>query len=260
MSPLAPNQIDDAENADSSLKGLYRVGGAAALIATVLFLSDIIVLPALGSLPSTANGWFTLLQNNKVVGLAQLFFTDLIGVALMFPIIFALYAALRRANGVYAALATALAFAGIAIVFATNTNYSMIYLSNQYAAATTEVQRSQLLAAGEAVLATANGTGANMGGLLIEGAFVIISVIMLQGSIRVFSKGIAYLGILAHGLDLAHSIVLLTFIPIFNSDMASAIGIPLLAIGGSLQLIWYSLVGRRLLQLGRDTSKEEMKR
>ena len=244
------NQVTDAETTDSNWKSLYKLGGTAALIATVLFLSDIIVLTTLGSMPSTASGWFTLLQNNKVVGLFQLFFTDLIGVALMFPIIFALYAALRRINRAYSALATALAFAGIAIVFATNTNYSMIYLSNQYAAATTEVQRSQLLAAGESLLATGMwGTGSIMAGFLLEGALVIISVVMLQGNI--FSKGTAYIGILAHGLDLAHSIVFLIFIPIFNPDLALTIGIPLLAIGGSLQLIWYILIARRLFQLGQ---------
>jgi hypothetical protein len=260
MLPSESNRAAHVETTDSAWKSLYRVGGAAALIATVFFLSDIIVLPALGSLPTTATAWFTLLQNNRVIGLAQLFFSDLIGIVLMFPIVFALAAAMRRENAAYAAFAAVLAFAGIAIVLATNTNYSMIYLSNQYAAATSEVQKSLLLAAGESLLAAANSTGFYMGGLLIESAFVMISVVMLQSRLPIFSRRIAYLGILAHGLDLAHSIVLLILIPIFNSDIASAIGIPLLAIGGTLQLVWYPLIGRSLLQLGRRISKEEMNR
>jgi len=203
-------------------------------------------------MPSSAQAWFTLFQNNRVAGILQLFFTDLVGVALMAPIILALYATLRQTNAAFSALATALAFIGIALVFATNTNYSLIYLSNQYAAATTEVHRSQLLATAESTLATGMwGTGLLMAGFLLEGALVIISVIMLQG--KIFSKGIAYIGILAHGFDLAHSIVFLIFIPIFNTDLASAIGTPLLAIGGTLQLIWYPLVARRLFQLGRQT-------
>jgi hypothetical protein len=204
---------------------------------------------------SAASDWFALMQSNRVAGLLQLFFTDLFGVALMFPIVFALYAALRRANGVYSAFATGLACLGIAIVIATNTNYSLVYLSDQYAAATTDAQRSMLLAEGESMLALLNGTGPIMAGFFLEGALVIISVVMLQGRVRVFSKGIAYLGLVAHGLDLAHAIVFLIFIPIFNTDAALAIGVPLLAIGGTLQLIWYPLVGRRLLQLGRRQSK-----
>jgi hypothetical protein len=243
----------NAETTDSTWKSLYRVGGAAALIATVLFLSDVIVLTTGGSMLSSAQSWFTLFQNNKVAGLLQLFFTDLIGVALVAPIILALYAALRRSNAAYSALAAALAFIGIALVFATNTNYSLLYLSHQYATATTEVERSQLLAAAESALAAGTwGTGPLMAGFLLEGALVIISIIMLPGDI--FGKGIAYLGILAHGLDLAHAVVFLIFIPIFNTDVALAIGTPLLAIGGTLQLIWYPLVGRRLFQLAHASN------
>ena len=152
----------------------------------------------------------------------------------------------------YSAFALALAFIGIAILFATNTNYSPIYLSNQYAAATTEIQRVRLLAAGESTLATSMwGTGPLVAGFFVESAFVILSVVMLQDRTHVFGKGTAYLGILAHGLDVAHSIVFLVFVPIFNSDFASTLGGSLLAIGGTLQLIWYPLIARRLLQLGR---------
>ena len=146
----------------------------------------------------------------------------------------------------------ALAFIGIAVIFATNTNYSMIYLTDQYAAAATDIQRAQLLTAGESTLATGVwGTGPLVAGLLVESALVILSVVMLQDRAHVFGKGTAYVGILAHGLDVAHSIVFLIFIPIFNSDLALTIGTSLLAIGGTLQLIWYPLVGRRLLQLGQ---------
>lgn len=254
MSYSRPNQVTDAETEDPTWKSLYRIGGAAALIAFALFFSDIIVLTIGGSMPGTASGWFTLMQNNRIAGLLQLFFTDLFGVALIFPIVFALYAALRRTNGVYSALALGFACLGIAIVIATNANYSLVYLSDQYAAATTDAQRSMLLAEGESMLAILNGTGPLMAGLFLEGALVIISVVMLQGRTRVFSKGIAYLGILAHGLDVAHSIVWLIFLP-FNAAQASVIGVLLLTIGGTFQLIWYPLVGRRLLQLGRRESK-----
>ncbi|MEJ2264636.1 MAG: hypothetical protein P8X95_14415 [Anaerolineales bacterium] len=44
----------NAETTDSTWKSLYRVGGAAALIATVLFLSDVIVLTTGGSMLSSA--------------------------------------------------------------------------------------------------------------------------------------------------------------------------------------------------------------
>jgi hypothetical protein len=243
-----------AETGDSSWKSLYKIGGVAALIAAVLFLSDIFVLTIGGAAPDSAEAWFTLLQDNRVAGLIQLFFSDLVGVALLVPVVLALYIALRRTHAAYALLTTVLAFIGIALVFATNGNYSLIYLSDQYATASTALQKSQLLTAAESMLA--NGmwsTGALMASFLIEGALVLISVLMLRGSF--FSKGIAYVGIAAHGLDCARTIVFLIAIPLVNPDTALAIGTPLLIVGGTLQLIWYPLVGLRLLKLERDAAE-----
>jgi hypothetical protein len=45
----------------------------------------------------------------------------------------ALYAALRRANKSYMAIAMTLGFVGIAVYFASNTAFSMLSLSDQYA-------------------------------------------------------------------------------------------------------------------------------
>jgi hypothetical protein len=203
----------------------------------------------------SASSWLALMQNDRVAGLLQLFFTDLIGVALLYPIFFALYAALRRTNEVYAAFATGLACLGIAIVLATNINYSLLYFNDQYATAATAAQQLQIVTAGQWFVALLNGTGPLMGGLFIEGAYVIISISMLRSSS--FSKRIAYLGLVAHGLDVAHTLVVLVFAPIFGMVFATTIGALLLTIGGTLQLIWYPLVGRRLIQLGRFAVQEQ---
>ncbi len=255
MSSLSPTQTATAQTLESGWKNLCTIGGIAALIATALFVGDIVILITGNAMLASANSWFTLMQNDRVAGLLQLFFTDLVGVALMYPIFFALYAALRRTDEVYAAFATGLAIMGLAIVLATNINYSLLYFNDQYAAATIAAQRSQIVTAGESFVAMLNGTGPLMGGLFIEGAFVIVSIIMLRS--RVFSKRIAYLGLLAHGLDVAHSIALLVMAPIFSVAFASTIGAFLLTIGGTLQLIWYPLIGRRLIQLGRGTAQEQ---
>jgi hypothetical protein len=255
MSSLSPTQTAAAQTLESSWKSLCKIGGVAALIATVLFIGDIVILVTGNAMLGSANSWFTLMQNDRVAGLLQLFFTDLVGVALMYPIFFALYAALRRTNEVYAAFATGLAFVGIAIVLATNINYSLLYLNDQYAAATTAAQRSQIVTAGESFVVVLNGTGPLMGGLLIESAFVIVSISMLRG--RVFSNRIAYLGLVVHGLDVARSVAWLVLVPIFGVALATTVGTILLTIGGTLQLIWYPLVGRRLIQLGRDATQEQ---
>jgi hypothetical protein len=84
-----------------------------------------------------------------------------------------------------------------------------------------------------------HGTGAVIGAILLQSGAVLISVVMLRST--VFGKAIAWVGIVTHGLDLAH-IVLGLFLPVA--------GVVLMAVAGPLYLVWFPLVGRRLVQLG----------
>jgi len=236
------------ETRDVEWKLMFKIGGISALVVTAFFLIDMIVLVALSPYPATANGWFVLLQNNRIAGLLSLDIFVLAGFPLCYPLFFALYGALGQVNKVHLTLATVLAFAGLTINISTDKIYSMISLSSQFAAAATDTERSMLLAAGETVLSTSNGTGANIASFFLEGAALIISIIMLRS--KVFGKVTSYTGIIGHGLDLSRIVINLITIPLTSSAFVSTIGFILLAIGGPLQLIWYALTGRRLLQLG----------
>jgi hypothetical protein len=201
-------------------------------------------------IPGSARTWFTLYEGNPVAGLLQLFFSDLIGVALVAPLALALYAALRRADEAYAALAAVLAVQGIPTLFAFNPNYALIHLSRQIAQAPTPAEADALVAGGEAVFAAGMaGTGPLMAALALEGSLLLLSAVMLRSP--TFGKGIAYLGIAAHGLDLARTVLALLLVPLLGEETALAISTPLLAVGGILQLIWYPLVGWKLTRLGR---------
>jgi hypothetical protein len=114
---------------------------------------------------------------------------------------------LKRAHPAAAIVSTAMAFVGVTLVLATPTALSMISLSGKYAAATTESARGQFQAAGEAILATDiwHGTGAMLGGFLLQCGALLASVVMLRSD--VFGKTIAYVGIMTHGLDLAHIVL-----------------------------------------------------
>ena len=223
-----------SETADSTWKGLYRVGGAAALIMVVLYTIQIIVFVAWGPPPSTVISWFTLFQNNRLLGLLDLDLLSLADYALMGLMFLALYAALRRASESFMAIDTTLAFAGIVVYYASNTAFSMLSLSDQYAAATTDAQRSVFLAAGQAMLAIYQGTAFHMSYVLVSVAPLIISVVMLRSNI--FSKVAAYVGILANVLGLAY------FLP--------AVGVLLSLISVVGLAIWYILIARKLFQLG----------
>jgi hypothetical protein len=154
----------------------------------------------------------------------------------------ALYAALRRVNPVYTALATLFTVIAVAGTFAIESTFSMLHLGDQYLAASSDAQRAQLLAAGEAVIASDmwNSSAAYMGGMLLQGSGVIISVIMFSSPD--FSKVTAYSGILANGFDMVQHI-LHPFAPSISAFISTFMGL--------FYLVWYIMLGRDLLRLGR---------
>jgi hypothetical protein len=250
------DQVSHAVTSDSGWKSLYRIGGVAALIAGVLFRRNLAAEIGLFSQqesPVTVSNWFALLQSNRLLGLAYLNIFDIVNYALVGLMFLALYAVLRRANRSFMAIATALGFLGIAVYFASNTAFSMLSLSNQYAVATTEAQRTSLLAAGEAMLAinrfSAPGSHPGSGGyislFLIAIAGMITSVVMLRSDL--FNRATACVGILASALDLAYCIAY-AFVPTVDSELLAILFIPA---AGLLLMIWHILVGWRLYQLGR---------
>jgi hypothetical protein len=186
------------EAAGCDWKGLYTIGGVTTIATTLLFLCDIVFWIMLGPYPSSAQGWFALLEEKRLVGFLLLSFPTFFGAILYYLTFLGLYHILRRVNPAYAALAALLAFAGLTILLVTHMAYPMVYLSAQHAAASTETQRSLLLAAGETRIAVTIA-GVNLGGFLAEGAAVIFSLLMLQSD--VFGKRTACLGIVGHGLD-----------------------------------------------------------
>jgi hypothetical protein len=131
-------------------------------------------------------------------------------------------------------IGTTLAFVGIAVYFPSNTAFEMLSLSNQYAAATTDAQRETLLAAGDAMLATFEGTAFYVSYVLLAVAGIIITAVMLRS--RIFSKVTASAGILGNAIGLG------LFVPTMGL-LLSLLSVPVL-------WIWYILIARRLFQLG----------
>ena len=252
------NHFSNAKSSDSDWKSLIRVGGVAALIAGVLFRRNIAAEIGLFSEhkpPVTVSDWFGLLQSNRLLGLTYLNIFDIVNYAMVGLMFLALYAVLKRTNKSYMAIATTLALLGIAVYFASNTAFSMLSLSDQYAAAATEAQRTILLAAGEAMLVINRftdlgsnpGTGGYISLLLIPTAGMITSFVMLRSD--VFNRATAYMGILANGFDLAYCMAFIT-LPMVDSELLALIFLPA---AGLLLMIWHIMVGWRLYQLWRET-------
>jgi len=249
------DQVPNTKTSASDWKSLYRIGGMAALIAGLLFRRNIAAEIGLFSqypYPVTVSDWFALLQSNRLLGLTYLNIFDIVNYALVGLMFLALTVVLKRVNRSYMAIAMTLGLLGIAVYFASNMAFSMLSLSEQYAAATTEIQKTKLLAAGEVLLAINRfsnagahpGSGGYMSLLLIAFAGMITSVIMLRSD--VFNRATAYVGILASAFDLAYCVAY-AFMPTVDSELLAVIFIPA---AGLFLMIWHIMVGWRLYQLG----------
>ena len=105
---------------------------------------------------------------------------------------------LDGANKGFATMAVAFALVGAVVYAVTNSAFPMLTLSNQYASATTDAQRSVLLAAGQAALASGYNPGAlyQSAGFYLSLMFMalatlIMSVVMLRSN---FGKITGYVG------------------------------------------------------------------
>jgi hypothetical protein len=240
---------------DSS-RNFYRVGAIAALIAAFIFRRNLgaeITLMTGQSSPSSAAGWFSLLQKSNLLGLAFLNVFDMADYVLVGVMFLALYVALRRTNKNFTATAVILNLVGIAIYLVSNTTFSMLSLSSQYAITATDAQRSTLLSAGQALLAEGapgavyQGIGGYISLFLLATAGLIISAIMLRS--KIFNRITAYIGIVASAFDLAY-IIGLAFVPTATVYLLSA---SCLSVAGLLLLVWHLLIGLKLYQLSRTS-------
>ena len=137
-------KTEAAQSTDSAWKNLYRIGGTAALIVGILTPIDVLFF-VIWPQPTTIQGWFALFQKNWVIGLLDLDLLGMIIYVIAVPSILALYFSLRRASQSWIAISTALTFIGIAAYFGSNTIFSMLSLSNQYATASSDAQKSLFL-------------------------------------------------------------------------------------------------------------------
>jgi hypothetical protein len=219
------------------------MGGLGALLSLLASLATMVVFFSVGGPPETAEETFALLQDARLVALLRLEILSLLNVGAYYLTFVGLYAALRRVDPAWAAFATVLVIAGVTLWIASHSLSSLIVLSDRYAVAGTEAQRSRLLAAGEALMAADmwHSTGAAFGGLLVEVGAILISLVMLRSA--VFSQTTAWVGVVTHGLDLTQ-MVLGLFVP--------AVKVVIMMVAGPLYLVWFFLIGRRLLQLGRE--------
>ena len=224
------NNTNHSENT-YTWQTLHSVGGVAALVVLVLIPIQMIVffiwLP-----PNNVIGWFTLFQENAFVGLLDMDLLLIVDYLLLIGVFSALWASLRRANESLMAIALILQLVATATYLASTVAFEMLSLSNQYFAATTEVERSILLAAGQSMLVTWQGTAFDVSYVLSALAVLMVSAVMLRS--HFFNKPTAYAGFSAG---------ILMLVP----PTAGEIGVAFSLLSLVPLVVWLALIARRLL-------------
>jgi hypothetical protein len=236
------NKAIDAETTSSIWKGLYKIGGVAALIGAAIVPIQMVVFIAWPppALDAPVTEWFALLQANPLRGLLNLDLLYLVSWLLLIPVLLALYVALRWVDEGVMAIATVTGFVAIVVFCTSIVGVEMLFLSNGYAAAATDVERSIYLASGQAMLATYQGTPFHVSLVLGSLALVVISAVMLWSA--TFGRVTAWAGIIGNGLALGF------YVPAIGVWLLTASVLPL--------FVWLLLLGRTLLKLGHNSSSD----
>jgi len=237
MPHLQPNRVPDIEIADPRWKDLYKIGGIASIMGVIIILLAVIVFFIWPYAPgfTTTVGVFETIQHDRLGGLMALDFFLVVGNLISILFYLAIYAALKRVNESFALIALVLGLIAVVSLIPARPIAELFALSDRYAAASNEAERSQYLAAGEALLTLFNGTAWAVYYFLGPISGLISSLLMLRSNI--FSKATAYVGIIT-------SIIACGL-------LVPGIG-PVLAFLSMLgYVIWNILLARKFFQLGR---------
>jgi len=204
------------------------------------------------ALPVDAAGWFALLNQNPLIGLTLLEVFDLVEYMLVGLLFLAMAAALWKDNRSAVLAAVTFGWAGIITYISSNQVFSLLALSEKFAAATSEAQWASLLSSGETLLAVYNpgvlhqGTGIYICMLLVPLAGLFLSLVMLRS--HTFNKATAITGILANAIILCYFPVL-AFAP-------SGLALPFV-LSAPFRVVWYFLIALRLIKLGKETKSDK---
>jgi hypothetical protein len=231
--PISPNP-------ESSWRLLYRVGAVGAVIVLALLPLQMAVY-LIWPLPDTVVGWFALFERNPFIGLVDMDLFLLLDNVLIGLMFLAMYVALKRTNPSLILIALTLELMAVTTYFSSNTAFEMLSLSDRYAAATAEPERSAIVAAGQAMVETWEGTAFGVAYVLGAVAILLASAVMLQS--QTFSKTTGYVGVVFG---------LLSLVP----ATAGKIGLVFSLLSLLPMCIWLILIARRLFQLSRSSAPE----
>jgi hypothetical protein len=232
------SQATSTEMAAPRWKELYLLAGIAAIISELVILLGIVMYFIWPYAPgsNSTESIFLLLQSNPFGGLVSLDLFLVLGNVFSIMTFLALYVSLRSVNESYALVALVVGLVGVVLLCPSRPIVELFALSRQYSIATTDTARSQLVAAGDALLSQFDGTGWFMNTLLGALSLLTSSLLMLRSS--VYNKATAYAGIITN------IIVCGFFIPVLGKFLL------FLSLPG--YMIWYFLLAKAFFRMNRS--------
>lgn len=235
------NKKSLAETVDDRWHSLHKIGGISAIMIAILLIGEVFVYSAIPN-PISPIEHIELFLKKPLVGLLHFDLLGMIAYLLFIPMILSLYMALRQNNRSVILIATVLFCVGIAVFFATNTAFSMLSLSKQYALIETEAEKAMLLASCQTMITLFNVHAFMVSYIIVSAAWLMIGSVMLWS--KLFNRFTAYMGILAGATGIIAEILENTS----KALLEVAIAFYFAAI--VFLFIWILLTGRQLLHLG----------
>jgi hypothetical protein len=149
---------------------------------------------------------------------------------------------LRRTNEAVALAGATLFFIGIGAFFASNTAFPMLSLSRQYATASSDAERTILIAAGQAMITLFNENAFHVSYMMVSGSWLLLSTLMLRTG--KFGRTTSLAGMLAGVAGLMAVVIEL------SSTKTAYVAIALYFAAIVFLLAWVALAGRWLCRIG----------
>jgi hypothetical protein len=143
--------------------------------------------------PTNIVDWFTLFNNNWIIGLISFDFLYMLSMIASIFLYVALFFALYEKQTVLSLFALLIGLIGLTIYFPSNTSIEMLSLSKQFLNASTEYEKRIFIASGQTFCAIWKGTSYSVYYVLNGIALILFFLAMVKQN--KFRKSTAYVGL-----------------------------------------------------------------
>ena len=171
---------------------LYRVGIIAATFMVTMIPVQIafyLIWPH----PTNIVDWFTLFNNNWIIGLISFDFLYMLSMIASIFLYIALFFALVERHKALSLFALIIGLIGLTIYFPSNTSIEMLSISKQFFNASSELEKRLFVASGQTLYATWQGTSYSVYYVLNGIALILFFLAMIKDN--KFRKSTTYIGL-----------------------------------------------------------------